>query len=263
MEVIFNKIRQYWENQSTLSLQDRYLKTIEIEKIVTLIKPGRSSFGRALEIGCGDGEGTSKYAVYCDQIIALDYSFMMLQKARQKFSERRNVCFIQADIRYLPFKPSVRFDLIISERCLINLPEKSEQDDCIVNLTRHLNPSGRFVFMEGSQQGLDRLNRIRQKVNLNPIPMPWHNLFFNEDVLIPELKESYTLLHKGSFWYYYLGSRVIQPALVYPLEPRHDSDMNRITWQVYQDLEEDFWPYLQEPVTIGQIFFLNLQKKDQ
>ncbi|MBP7459724.1 MAG: class I SAM-dependent methyltransferase [Candidatus Delongbacteria bacterium] len=260
MEAGFDQIKQYWENQSTLSLKDTYLKRIEVQKIVSLIASENSRYERALEIGCGDGEGTHEYSSRCRHLVALDYSFTMLQKARQQTADQDSISLVQADVRHLPFKPSIRFDLIISERCLINLPQKSEQEECIRQLTHRLNPAGRFVLVEGSKQGLERLNRIRHRVGLPPIPMPWHNQFFDESDLIPFLKPFYSILHQGSFWYYYIGSRVIQPALIYPDEPKHDSELNRITWQVYQDLGEDFWPHLQEPFTIGQIFYLDLQK---
>src|SRR6266576_3192038 len=45
-------------------------------------------------------------------------------------------------------------------------------------------PGGRLLMLEGSKQGMDSLNEFRAAFGLNPIPVKWHNLFFDDEVLI-------------------------------------------------------------------------------
>jgi len=259
----FQKVKEYWENQETVSLKDESLKKLEIDTIIKLIKANKTPLIRDLtiEIGCGDGEGAKNYHQHSKHHICLDYSLTMLKKGKQSLEDKTNISFIQADVRDLPFKESVLFDLIISERCLINLPSVEQQYKSINQLTNHLKSKGQFIFVEGTKQGLDNLNKIRGELSLSPIPMPWHNIFFNEDELIPVLNKNFAIRDKNSFWFYYIGSRILNPAVEHPNPPQYDSKINLNSYLISKSLNEYFHSDLNISISIGQIFYLNLIKE--
>ena len=254
----FYKIKKHWDNQNTYSMRDFFVKDIEISKITSLIDSLKQKFDYILEIGCGDGEGTSKYSNFSKNFIAIDYSMTMLKKAKANVSNK-NVFFIQADVRYLPFKKDFQVDLIISERCLINLPSKEEQYTTIDKLL-NLNKTY-FILAEGSKQGLDNINKLRKLFQLDDIKMPWHNIFFDEDELLDFLKNKVNIIKKGSFWFYYLSSRVLHPAYVQPDNPTYESKFNEYPYKIYKELEASFFEQIEEPYSIGQIFYMLIEKK--
>ena len=83
------------------------------------------------------------------------------------------------DVRALTFPPA-SFDVIVSERCLINVLDAAEQDEALRELRRVLKPGGYLVLVEAFIDGAVNLNRARGELGLPPIPVPHHNLWFDE-----------------------------------------------------------------------------------
>ena len=69
-------------------------------------------------------------------------------------------------------------------------------------------------MLEGSRQGVDSLNKFRAAWGLDPIPVKWHNLFLNDDVLIEFMQEhGHTLVEQDGLGTYFLLTRGIRPNL--------------------------------------------------
>lgn len=255
----YDQVKDHWENQKTVSLRDTYLKDLEMRQIISFIKeiPQKKM---ALEIGCGDGEGTKKYQNDFHQYIAVDYSKEMLKKASEELKGEKAL-LVCCDVRFLPFKQSVQFDCIISERCLINMPDKESQKTALKQLGEYLNQGGRFIFMEGTADGLERVNEFRNAVGLNPIPMPWHNIFFHEEEIEKFLSTDFNQLKKGSFALYYLNSRVLNAAVSAPNPPQYESPINENTYKICLAMEKNSFLNEVFEKTIGQIFYLFLEKR--
>ena len=79
-------------------------------------------------------------------IIGLDFSWGMLQVARQKVKNLDNVFLIQADASRLPFKSGV-LDAITCSHAFYELKGAS-QDMCLREIKRVLTPRGTFLMME-------------------------------------------------------------------------------------------------------------------
>ncbi|NMC59368.1 MAG: class I SAM-dependent methyltransferase [Candidatus Methanofastidiosa archaeon] len=124
------------------------------------------------------------------------------------------------------------FDIVISERCLLNLPSKESQFQMIKRIWEILKPDGIYVMVEGSYDGLIRLNEIRKLFGLKEIPDKDENNFSSLKFVEKEL-ENYVINYfdiskKHFFGMYYFISRVIHPLLVYPEEPKFESRINEI-----------------------------------
>ena len=69
-------------------------------------------------------------------------------------------------------------------------------------------------MLEGSKQGVNSLNELRSALNLPPIPVKWHNLFFDDDLLITFMqKHEYSLVEQDGLGTYFMLTRGIRPAL--------------------------------------------------
>ena len=59
--------------------------------------------------------------------------------------------------------PLESFDLVISQRCLINLSGWEEQQIALAEIARILNPGGRFIMQEGTLQSREALNHAPEE----------------------------------------------------------------------------------------------------
>ena len=130
------------------------------------------------------------------------------------------------------------YDIVISQRCLLNLPSKDMQWQAMREISRILKPDGIYLMLEGTLQGLRNLNAFRHNFGLEPIPEadPKYNWFsnkFDEDEMIQVAKGSFKkLVYIQRFGMYYFLSRVIHPLLVAPGKPKYDAYINNIARQI-------------------------------
>jgi ubiquinone/menaquinone biosynthesis C-methylase UbiE len=76
-----------------------------------------------LDAGCGNGLLTEALSEHCNLIIGADYSTSVFQAEKRRTSA--NCCFIQCDLRYLPFK-SGAIDVIVSNGVIHHTKSTSE-----------------------------------------------------------------------------------------------------------------------------------------
>jgi hypothetical protein len=128
-----------------------------------------------------------------------------------------------------------KFDMIYTERTLINLPDWSTQSKAIADISKLLVESGRYVMCESSQDGLDSINSLRQKLGLNLITPPWHNRYLKDaevaKLAIPGIKLEE--VRDFSSTYYFL-SRVVNVwmAAREGKEPEYDAPVNQLALEL-------------------------------
>jgi SAM-dependent methyltransferase len=166
----------------------------------------------------------------------------MIRRARQRDRDGAHLEFHVCDVLKLTPADHGTFDIAISTRCLINILDEEQQYRAIDNIAGILKPGGRFVFIEGLSQGRERLNVLRQKVDLPEMPKVWHNLDFEETRLLREMKKRFTILERSDFGTYDLISRVVYPLSIRPDEPKYDAKLNEVaarlalTWGTSSDI---------------------------
>ena len=132
------------------------------------------------------GFATSVYARKCRKAMGVDYSANMIESARKAY-RRKNLSFNQSDVLSMDLGKNI-FSAAVSTRCLINLTSWVAQKRAIKNIHNVLRKGGRFIFVEGIQQGRDNLNTLRNKMGLPSMPKVWHNVDFDYAKLMPFLK---------------------------------------------------------------------------
>ncbi len=101
--------------------------------------------GTVLDLGCGTGVLAKRIAPQADNILGLDLSIRMLQQAKKKLRDQSSALLINADCRYLPFRPGI-FDTIVTSFMLVILSSE-ERIDVIQQVSHLLRDEGRVVFL--------------------------------------------------------------------------------------------------------------------
>lgn len=217
------QVLDYWERDDAESMYDKHLLNAEISLIKEQIPCG----SKVLDAGCGEGEGTLVYSSIKGVIVhAVDFSETRLRKARERLQGCDNVQLMHVDF-LKEYTLDNDYDVVVSQRFLINLMEWSKQQKVILGLLDMLKPGGKFIMLEGSKQGVDSLNEFRAVWGMEPIATKWHNLFIEDEVLVAFLRQhGWQLITHDGLSSYFLLTRGIRPSL--EKELNWDHNFNRL-----------------------------------
>ncbi len=198
-------VRAYWEDPTTMSIIDPNLHQLEIDTVSRHLR----AEDVLADVGCGNGEATVRYARAVRRAVGFERSDRLRSLAIEagRSSKLTNLSFEAADVLELGGRPG-EFDVVVSQRMLINLGSWEEQQRAILNLRRMLKPGGRAILVENTTDAFDALNGLRAEAGLAPIPRHWHNLFFNHEELMRFLEGRFRVLTTHDFGLYYFLTRV-------------------------------------------------------
>lgn len=191
------EIKDYWNKRAEaeaasgnrLTTNDWYLRELEAKTFIREItgRVTESAF-QILDVGCGDGLTTIRVcgAIPGAHAIGVDYAAQMIQAASRNLQDHpellTRLSFGVADALDLSRQFSDRFfDVILSDRCLINLGDYESQKKAFAEIASVLRPGGYYFAVENFCEGQDNMNRARLRLGLSEIPVRWHNLFFTEE----------------------------------------------------------------------------------
>jgi SAM-dependent methyltransferase len=229
------RIKALWEDRAlntelteeTVTHPDRNQRLLENDVILQHLPLGQC----ILDVGCGNGFSTAVFSHYAARIVGIDYSAAMIERAKRKFHDLPNVEFIKQDVLELNLQMQ-SFDVAISQRCLINLPTWETQQKALINIANVLKPGGFFFFQEGTRQGREKLNQIRETFGLDRMPPVAFNLDFDEELLWPYLRQYFDIVEIRRFGIYDLISRIVHPLIVSPEKPQYDAKINEVAWHL-------------------------------
>lgn len=225
-------IQAHWNQRATLGAtagtQDLILKQLEQRAILEAMSTRDGA--EVLEIGCGHGELARLIVAQHPGIdyLAVDSAGAMIVAAIQagSYPQRERLRFRCIDVADLPAGP---FDVVITERMLINLPTWELQQQAIAAIGERLRPGGLFLMCEHSQDGLDAINETRVALGLEPIVRPWHNRYI--DTFEPFTVRGLDLVDVQCFSAeYYFLSRIVNAKLAQLAgeAPRYDAPINAL-----------------------------------
>ena len=226
-------VKQFWEGRagdpsldaSQVTHPDIWQQWLEIETIKTLVSPR----DRVIDIGCGAGYTTKQIAPLVAEILGLDYSAGMIKRAQtDQQGVPPNTRFEVADVLSLSSDQFGVFDIALTVRCLINLPDWATQQYALRNIARLVRPGGLYIFIEGRRDGRAALNRAREALGLEKMPTVWYNLDFDREETLGFLDEFYRLEREIGFGTYDAIARVVHPLLVAPNAPEYMAKINEI-----------------------------------
>lgn len=226
---------EFWNERAKLEAKagsnDVNAKALEIEELAKYFSDGME----VAEFGCGNGltalEMASRFDVTID---AFDFAAEMVAQAKEIASAiptvEQRVTFEVADIRNPP-DLGKQFDIVYTERMIINLPDWVSQERAIRALSRYLKPGGKLLLVENSVVGLQEINILRNAVGLPEIIQPWHNVYLDDEMVSSATIEHchLTAVVPYSATYYFL-SRVVNAWLAdrEGKQPAYDAPINQL-----------------------------------
>jgi SAM-dependent methyltransferase len=250
-------VKQFWDkragnislNDNEVTHRDIWQRWLEIDTIVSYLRKTDS----LVDVGCGAGYATHIYADYVKNAVGLDFSAEMIERAKGRENTVEKVSFFEHDILAEVGRWHQSFDVALSVRCLINILDAQKQRQAIDNIARMLKPGGRFIFVEGSQEGRSALDELRKNVGLQMMPVVWHNLDFKIKETLDYLERDFILLEQRYFGTYDLISRVVHPLMVLPNEPEYGAAINEIGAKLARSWQGD--------QTLSRVSFLVLERR--
>lgn len=227
-------VLDFWNTRAQLEEKagsnDLIAKLIEIEALSKFFTDGLE----VMEFGCGNGITALDIAKRFDvNVQAYDFSTEMVEAAQQhaaSMESAHRVVFSKGDITKPP-AVAKKFDLVFTERMIINLASWEQQQAAIRTLCSYLKPKGKLLLLENSSTGLARINELRAMVGLKSITAPWHNIYLDdEQVALLDIEGCVlTQVVPYSATYYFL-SRVVNAWLAHQggQEPQYDSAVNKL-----------------------------------
>jgi SAM-dependent methyltransferase len=224
--------------------RDTCLRELEIESL----RRSLHTRGAILDLGCGNGYTLIALAqgLPASKMTGVDFAPNLIEGARairQQWAGRLR-CepeFVCDDaIAYIQKAAEQSWDAVITERFLLNLPSLRSQHEVIRAVYRALRPGGMLLMCEGSEDGYQGLNQLREKLGLAAGPRNrGENVsarrFRDGEVEQFATKEvGFRLTAKLGFSTYFLVSRVLHPLLVHPQEPRFDAKVNEFAMKIQQ-----------------------------
>ncbi|HXC41639.1 MAG TPA: class I SAM-dependent methyltransferase [Burkholderiales bacterium] len=190
---------QSWARQYGTSLRattkTSSAKAMELDALSRALAAIEKTSGAGLNIleaGCGNGQNCLNLleAHPGASFTGIDFIEEMVEaanalKAERSLSDER-IKFQVGNVMALSL-PRASFDVVFTDRCLINLNTDALQQQAIASLAGLLKPGGHLLMIENSQQTYDAQNRAREGVGLPPRTPAEFNHFFDEATLLPFL----------------------------------------------------------------------------
>lgn len=166
----------------TSTMSDQIVREREMDGILrwTAALTRGASQPTILDVGCGNGLTLAELRRrhHSARLVGRDYSQEMTDLAR---SRAIPACDIQrGDVRMIDLAEE-SIDVIVSQRCVINLLDRDDQKEAFRSLHRTLRPGGHLVAIEAFADAQENLNRARVELGLTPIAQPVHNLWFDSE----------------------------------------------------------------------------------
>ena len=184
-------------------------KSLEVDALVRAINSAgfaQDSRFTVLEAGSGTGHNCLELAQRFPnaRIFGFDYIPAMVENANflREQLDLKNIEYFEIDLLNLEVHrlPLANFDIVFTNRCLINLNSHSLQNKAVVTLSTLVAKNGSLILGENPQHKFDLQNQMRLKVGLEERIVPAFNLLIDEDGLVQALESnSFTLAECDDF----------------------------------------------------------------
>lgn len=221
-----NYVKSYYNSKDGSSKYatspDFNLRELEIDFILKNIE-GEN----ILDLGCGNGYTLMRIAQeHKGNVIGVDFSNSMIDGANKLLNEYPGVLKSKPDFHcadatnFIPKTGFNSINTVISERFLLNLPTEEMQYNAIKHIHKLLIPKGKYLMIEGSKDGLLKLNNLRENIGLSQIiDRDKHNLSsrkFEDKQIEPFISDLFKICSVKTFDLYYIISRIVYPDFIKP-----------------------------------------------
>lgn len=180
------------------TLEDDFIRSVEIsffeQELERFCHLKKTSI-HVMDLGCGNGHLLSILSKKFPRVkfCGVEFSKELLTLAQSR--DLPNVRFFHGDCRKEETFVS-KYDVIITERVIINLLKGRDKIKTFQNISRHLRPGGLYLMCESFREPLYNLNRARSEVGLGALEESCHNSYILENML--EKLKSFGLTEQDS-----------------------------------------------------------------
>jgi SAM-dependent methyltransferase len=196
-------IRRHWTNWASTygsalraTTKTWTAKALEIDALSRRLRSvvGDSGSGRVLEMGCGNGINCVELAKVFSNLSFDGVDFVpemvtaAVDNARTAEVHDRVRFFVGDAVGandLADLQPS--YDVVFTDRCLINLNAIELQKQAISVLASKVKPGGYLLMIENSSTSYAKQNRCREAIGLAARKPADFNLFFDEDEILPHV----------------------------------------------------------------------------
>ena len=222
-----NKILEHYTSEAKLykaspksTMKDLFIRGLEVSKLTEILTKLSNKNTKVLEVGCGNGYTISKLSKKLEcNFVGIDSNQQMIQLASKR--KLKKIIFRKQSILEPKFRSGM-FDIVFTQRCLINLISWKSQKTALNQIHRLLKKDGFLVLLEAFDDGLKELNQARRIIGLEKISPAWHNLYINKIKLHDFIQKKFVnggskskqLTYDNFLSSYYFGSRILYPGLL-------------------------------------------------
>ena len=182
------------------TMRDEIIRGREVAavlRLVDLLTDGGTQRAEVADIGCGNGYLLSvlrdKWPLLA--LSGVEYTPEMVEVAKARGV--RDCQIVQGDVRALGTATASQ-DIVITERCIINVLDVEDQARSLREVARVLKPGGHFICIEAFADGLANLNEARTELGLEPNKPPHHNIWFNKEWFLREIAGDFEVVDLDS-----------------------------------------------------------------
>jgi SAM-dependent methyltransferase len=231
------EIREFWEASANAPVDTQGLRPTARDPYLQLavedaIEVHLWQTARLLDVGCGDGQSTIRFAKHVALACGVDYIASFVNLARQSAAKEQigNVSFRQGDVTDLSIirDELEPFDIVTSIRCLINLPTWTLQAKGLAEIASCISAGGLCICSEGWEEGMNGLNELRLRCGLAPIDVVAYNLLIARRDFEAEAAKYFDVVSYQGLGLYIFISRIFHPYFKLPDPPEHAHKLNRV-----------------------------------
>lgn len=197
----YNKVAIKFKKSKLSTMNDIYVRNEETKFILSTVKSSKKKM-KILDIGCGNGYTLSQISnLNKHYLFGMENNISLFNISYNRLKKDAEIS--HGDIRILKKNYLKKFDLIILQRVLINILNKSHQKKSLLNVLNYLKKNGKLIVIECFESGLKRLNNLRSRHDLNIIHPKFHNRYLDEKMFkikgLKKLQENNQNLSKHFF----------------------------------------------------------------
>ncbi len=197
----YSKVALKFKKSKLSTMNDSYVRNEETKFILNHIKDSKKRLN-ILDMGCGNGFTLSQIAkMKKHYLFGMENNLSLYKISHSRLKNDAKI--LHGDIRIVEKNFIKKFDLIILQRVLINILNKSHQKKSLSNVLKYLKKNGKLVVIECFESGLKRLNYIRLRHGLTSIKPKFHNRYLNEKLFkvknLKKINENNSNLSKHFF----------------------------------------------------------------